>query len=771
MPPSPGPPDMTRSAAASAGASQQMDTSFEWAPVPLAQVRLVDRRVLECNRAWRELLSERGLGSAVRALEECFGSWTRARLREGMRALIERDQIVVEDLPLLGVVSPEAVFRLRARRRGDRIAMVSLEPSREQGPGPAPGGSIWSTIVTSAAPHALVTDLSGRLLAVGAALAAHLGWSDPLPIGRPVAMALPRSTAQAWERARRALLTQSAPGTWREEISFPAPSADDSPWTGRISLLELLGQRILMLRAQTGLIPDAQAPTPAKALPAPRGEDALERFSEQAPVGFFLADSRGRVVWCNSLFRRLIGLADRELPCDLIEAVHEEQREEFAHTYLRSLGRPATFTLEARFGATGERGRTLVMRASPRGEDGEGWFGTVSDVTRSRETLQRLERQKTLFETVVQAMSDGVIACDEAWRIRLSNPAARKVLGLPPVEGDLERWVCPRLAAPPATVPWSDRTDTPRRGTLELFGPEGNAILHWTRSELPDNQQAFRHLIVIRDVTKERASIVALERSNEELSDFARSISHDLKSPIRAICGLSDALLEDSGGKLPESERRCLEHLRQASLQLRRNIDDLLDHAHLGAEPMTTSEIPLERVFRQVREGLIPRILETGAQLEEPESYPSVRGHETLLVRVFHNLLDNALKFVPPDEAPQVRITCHLEGQDAVIRVSDRGIGIPVEQRERVWNPFRRLHSKQDYEGNGMGLAIVRKAVDLMRGSVEVTSVSGKGTSFIVRLPAQGGPSQIGGLDRGLKSWPDTTPQRESGSEEEEVTT
>jgi signal transduction histidine kinase len=119
------------------------------------------------------------------------------------------------------------------------------------------------------------------------------------------------------------------------------------------------------------------------------------------------------------------------------------------------------------------------------------------------------------------------------------------------------------------------------------------------------------------------------------------------------------------------------------------------------------------------------------------EDLPVVRGDLTLLSQVFTNLLENAFTYIKPEVPPQVNVTWHSEEKQVVVEVSDNGIGIPLEYQEKIFNMFQRLHSEEEYPGTGIGLATVKKSVELLGGSVWVESTVGAGSTFFVRLPKE----------------------------------
>jgi signal transduction histidine kinase len=145
--------------------------------------------------------------------------------------------------------------------------------------------------------------------------------------------------------------------------------------------------------------------------------------------------------------------------------------------------------------------------------------------------------------------------------------------------------------------------------------------------------------------------------------------------------------------------------------------------------------VALGGVLHQAINNLSDRVAATGATINLPGDWPVVLGDQTLLQQIFTNLLDNALTYRQPDVAPDLRVTWTIEDGQVILAVADNGIGIPPEYQKKIFNVFQRLHSDEEYPGTGIGLAIVKKAAEMLGGGVWVESVVGQGSTFFVKLP------------------------------------
>ncbi|MCA9752654.1 MAG: PAS domain S-box protein [Gemmatimonadetes bacterium] len=237
-----------------------------------------------------------------------------------------------------------------------------------------------------------------------------------------------------------------------------------------------------------------------------------------------------------------------------------------------------------------------------------------------------------------------------------------------------------------------------------------------------------------------RRALVDLERTNSELEQFAYVASHDLQEPLRKLVSFSQLLETDLGDDVPPRARRDLEFIVAAASRMRSLIRALLDFARAGRAEIEMHPVNLNPCVDRVLDALALRVEETGARIER-EKIPMVLGDEALLTQVLQNLVANGLKFVRPGESPHLRIYARQDGGFVSVAVEDHGIGVPAEHRDAIFEPFRRLHGRAEYEGTGIGLAICRKIAEKHGGGVWIEETEGGGASFFVSVPAAPGSS------------------------------
>jgi PAS domain S-box-containing protein len=227
-----------------------------------------------------------------------------------------------------------------------------------------------------------------------------------------------------------------------------------------------------------------------------------------------------------------------------------------------------------------------------------------------------------------------------------------------------------------------------------------------------------------------------LNEAVQELEAFSYSIAHDMRAPLRAMQGFSQILIDERGGQLDDEGKSYLERISSAAHRLDQLIQDVLDYTRV-----VRSDIPLSAVNAEI---LLREIIETypnlqGAEFEIAKPLPIVQANRAALTQVFSNLLGNAVKFVKPGVKPRVSVRSGPVPQDrSMVRYwfEDNGIGLETKANLRIFQMFQRLNRPELYEGTGIGLAIVRKAVERMGGKVGVESELGKGSRFWVDLKA-----------------------------------
>ena len=210
--------------------------------------------------------------------------------------------------------------------------------------------------------------------------------------------------------------------------------------------------------------------------------------------------------------------------------------------------------------------------------------------------------------------------------------------------------------------------------------------------------------------------------------------SHDLQEPLRSVTSFSQLLIGQFADQHDEKAQRYVRYISLGTHRMAELIEDLLNFSRVATQVQPFRPTRTDLVLAQVLQDLRSQIERAEATVTLGE-LPHVQGDPSQLRQVFQNLIGNAVKFRSPERIPQVVVTALPEGRMVRFSVSDNGIGMKAEYFERIFVIFQRLHTRSRYEGNGMGLAIVKKIVERHGGQVAVASVPGEGTTFSFTLP------------------------------------
>jgi signal transduction histidine kinase/integral membrane sensor domain MASE1 len=221
-----------------------------------------------------------------------------------------------------------------------------------------------------------------------------------------------------------------------------------------------------------------------------------------------------------------------------------------------------------------------------------------------------------------------------------------------------------------------------------------------------------------------------------ELEAFTYTVAHDLRAPLRAMKGFADLVLEDAANRLQPQEQDYLRRIMTAAARMDALVRDLLAYSRLSRTDLAAEPVELDGLIAETLRQMDSEIRTSHAEIEVDGELPSVLGHRVALSQAIVNLVANAMKFVAAGVAPRIRIMARATDGWVRLAVEDNGIGIANEHRERIFKIFERLHRGESYPGTGIGLAIVRRAVEGMGGRAGVDPRDGGGSRFWIELPA-----------------------------------
>ncbi|HOI15579.1 MAG TPA: PAS domain-containing protein [Geobacteraceae bacterium] len=353
-------------------------------------------------------------------------------------------------------------------------------------------------------------------------------------------------------------------------------------------------------------------------------------------------------------------------------------------------------------------------------------------------------RAKEEWERTFKAIPDLIAILDNEHRVVKVNQAMADRLGLVPDQciGAKCHEVVHKLPRPPAFCPHAMTCQDGEEHVVEVHEPNlGGDFLVSTSPLRDDNGQLIGSIHVARNITERKRmeeellkKSMHLESANKELESFSYSVSHDLRAPLRGIDGYAMMLSKSIGDKLDEDAKRKLQIIRDQVGLMGQLIDGLLTFSRLGRAAMSPCRLDMGELAKQVWIDLCR--INPGRRMElRNGSMPEVCGDRTLIRQVLSNLLSNAIKFTKARNAAIIEIGGSRQGDECQYYVKDNGIGFDMNYYKKLFGVFQRLHSEEEFEGTGVGLAIVQRIIHRHGGRVWGEGKVNEGAAFYFTLP------------------------------------
>lgn len=384
-----------------------------------------------------------------------------------------------------------------------------------------------------------------------------------------------------------------------------------------------------------------------------------------------------------------------------------------------------------------------------------GVMNTGADVTDLNTARQQVEETEERLRLAIDAAGLGTYEADLATNAILTSGNFHAIWGTNEsvTKDDLVQKIHPDdLQLRDKALKDSDVT-----GTMfyEVRIKAGNGLWRWVRINGRISKDAKGKPVtligIVQDITEQKKNAEdlkkvvdeqtsALKRSNEDLLQFANVVSHDLKEPVRKIGIFNTILKSNLGDKLDQKDLIYLEKVQNSTKRMSSIIDGVLNYSTLNKSGHPVEKTNLDAIIDNIKTDLELVIQEKQAILVV-DSLPEIDGATILLHQLFYNLIHNALKFSKPDNPPRVIISgskIMIENLDHVrIVIKDNGVGFDSKNALKIFNAFERLHSKDEFEGTGLGLALCKKITERHHGTIEALGNQNDGAEFIVCLPLQ----------------------------------
>lgn len=385
-------------------------------------------------------------------------------------------------------------------------------------------------------------------------------------------------------------------------------------------------------------------------------------------------------------------------------------------------------------------------RKAPVGKKGDIFDSICAGLNSLAKELHASTVSRDYFDSIIRSMKDMLLVLNPDGTIRTVNAATQQILGRGAEE----------LAGGGAEMIFGEKINPLQLITSDtertFLAKDGRKIpVSFSCSLLHDESKRIQGMVcVAQDITERKETLEALriahlnikkkagdlEVVNEELQQYAYAVSHDIMAPLRAIHNYADFLREDLEQNLGQEQESYLEGIKHAAQQGKELAERLLELSRIGTRKNDVESIHPGEFFGQltVSLDLPPDVRVATAAAEE---WPVIRAEKPLLRQVFQNLVTNAVKF---NRSPHKRVEIGwvpLDEDCCELFVRDNGIGIEPRFHDQIFGLFQQLHTHEEFEGSGIGLAIVKKAAAKMNGSVRLESTPGQGTTFFVKLPTK----------------------------------
>jgi PAS domain S-box-containing protein len=386
------------------------------------------------------------------------------------------------------------------------------------------------------------------------------------------------------------------------------------------------------------------------------------------------------------------------------------------------------------------------------------YLTVARDITERKRMEEALRDSEEKLRKMFESVTDGISVIDLKGSITEVNERAVEMHGFSSRD-ELRGKSAFELVAPrdheriASSMKKAIKQGTIRSAEYTLLRADGSEFpSELSTSVLKDaSDNVVGHITIVRDVTErkrareEREALLQdikksnrrLEEANTELQDFVYVASHDLREPLRKISSFGTLLQDSLGGKLDEDQQENFEFMIDGARRMQDMIEALLSYSRLTTRAEPHQQVFLDEVIENLKKlGLATLLDETRGTVHIPEPLPPVRADPSQMNQLFQNLIGNGLKFHQEGIPPEIIIRAHgVENKMIQIEVEDNGIGIDEKYHEQLFVMFKRLHSRAQYEGTGIGLAICKKIVERHGGKIGVKSTPGKGSTFWFTLP------------------------------------
>lgn len=482
-------------------------------------------------------------------------------------------------------------------------------------------------------------------------------------------------------------------------------------------------------------------------------EQRFRAMADSAPAMIWVSGVDKSRTWFNRGWLEFVGRSmDQELGNGWTENIHPDDFERCLHSYATAFDARQPFDVEYRLRRYDGAWRWILDNGAPRfdpNQEFSGYIGSCIDITERKLAEER-------FRLMVEAAPSAVILVNQGGKIVLVNNLVQRLFGYEREEllGCSVEMLVPKRFRHSHPDYRADFYTAPQARPMgagrDLFGlrKDGREVPVEIGLAPLETSDGAVVLVSIIDISERKRAeyeikqtLENLTRSNQELEQFAYVASHDLQEPLRMVSSYVQLIARRYQGRLDDDADEFIDFAVEGTNRMKVLINDLLVFSRVGTRGKEFAPVALERVFEIVVNDLQLSIQENNLALTR-DPLPQVLADDGQMVQLFENLLGNAIKFRGPAK-PRVHVGAKRQGDKWLLSVRDNGIGIDPQFAERIFIIFQRLHTRKEYPGTGIGLAICRKIVERHGGRIWVESEPERGAIFYFTLPALGADTPI----------------------------
>jgi PAS domain S-box-containing protein len=371
----------------------------------------------------------------------------------------------------------------------------------------------------------------------------------------------------------------------------------------------------------------------------------------------------------------------------------------------------------------------------------------VRDITERKKAEEELQRSRESFRTLAENSPDLIFRVNKDLKCIYINSTITEFTDIPSeffIGKTIDEFGFPEKYTLSFKQDYIKIFQTAEKQNIEYKLPTSKGYRYFYATNVPEfNSKGEMQTVlsVVRDITDRKQAeeqlketISELERSNQELQQFAYITSHDLQEPLRTIASFTQLLEMRYKGKFDSDADEFMNYTVDASIRMKEMIQGLLEYSQIGTQEEKFSEFNSEEALNNALSNLHSAIEECHADVTN-DKLPIIIADKDQISRVFQNLIGNALKFRREGVRPKIFISAQKRDNEFVFSVNDNGIGIEKQYSDRIFEIFKRLHTIDEYRGAGIGLAIVKRVIDRHGGRIWVESSFGEGSTFYFTIP------------------------------------